>query len=845
MNGMRYSTAMILAAGFLAIIPATSSAQDSSQSPVGEAAKLVSVLKSADAPVFDKAKACQRLAIVGDESAVPALAGLLADEKLSAYARDALERIPGPAADVALRKALSRLDGERLIGVLGSIGARRDAAAIDAVAKSLGSDEPSTVAAAARSLGQIGTPAAADILQEALAEAKPESRPAVGNACLICILRLTRQGETDKAVALCEALQNTDVSQHIKLSATRNAIAALGEQGLPRLVRLLDSQEESQFRLALHVAQQLGDDIDVSSVLVAHFKNQSPSRQALLLITLGDLGDKTSLPTVLEAAKTGEPEVRIEAIQTLAQLGDATVVPVLLAAATQSDEQLADAARSTLAVLDSGEINAAIVDLLTSDDVPTRQMAIDVAAQRKIASAAPALLKLAKSSDAKVRAPAIKALGSTARLEDLSDFIALAINAQDSDDFPVMQSSLKSACVRMPQEECAERLAAVMPNASTADKVLLLEQLTSVGGTTALKTVVAVAKSNDETLQDAATRLLGKWLTADVAPAMFDLAKTLPEGRYKIRALRGYVRIARQLNMTPDERMTVCRNTLAIAKRNDDKVLVFEVIRRYPAPEGLALTASLLNVKDLQQQACSTIVSIADRVAMKAPEQTEKALLQVLEISTDAALKADAKKALVIAREGIRLKKEEAQFTPVFDGVSLKGWKQPGKVFRVEEGAIVGGSLEKAVGRGNDYLCLDGDYGNFELRLEARVKGTADPNGGIHVRSSRTAARGYQVDLGPPYYGCLYDELRRGRMLAWANPKQVIETGQWIAYRIRCEGPRIRIWINGTQTVDYTEQESGIETSGAIGLQSHANRPTETWYRNIRVRKLDDSESEL
>lgn len=842
MNRIRDFKAIIVVACLLVLVPVVVSAQEARQSPAEETAKLVAVLKSTDAPIFDKAKACQRLAIVGDESAVPVLAKLLADEKLSAYARDALEGIPGAASDAALREALSRLEGERLIGVLGSIGACRDAAAIEEVAKLLGSDEPSTVAAAARTLGKIGTPATADILQEALAEAKPESRPAVGNACLLCILQLTRQGETDKAVAVCEALQNTDVPQHIKLSATRNAIAALREEGLPRLARLLDSQEESQFRIALHVARQLRNDVDVSSVLVAHFKKQSPPRQVLLLIALGDLGNKASLPTVVEAAKTGKPEVRIEAIRTLAQLGDAAVVPVLLTAATQPDPQLADAARSTLAALDSGEINAAIVDLLENDDAQTRKMAIDVAAQRKIASAAPSLLELAKSSDATGRVLAIKALGSTAQLENLPDLIALAISVQGSVNFPVLQSSLKSACVRMPQEECAGILAAAMSNASTAARVLLLEQLTSVGGTTALRSVVAAAKSNDDSLRDAGTRLLGTWLTADAAPAMLDLAKTLPDGKYRVRALRGYVRIARQLNMTSDERITVCRNTLAIADRSDDKRLVLEVVGRYPTPEGLSLAASLLSNKDLQQQACSTIVAIADCVAMKAPEQTEKALLQVLELSTDPALKAHAEKAVAIARYGIRLNQEEAQFTPVFDGVSLKGWKQPGKVFRVEEGAIVGGSLEKAIGRGNDYLCLDGEYGDVELRLEARVKGTADPNGGIHVRSSRTEARGYQVDLGQAYYGCLYDELRRGRMLAWANPKQVIETGQWIAYRIRCEGPRIRIWINGTQTVDYTEEETGIAPSGAIGLQSHANRPNETWYRNIRVRRLDDSE---
>ena len=73
----------------------------------------------------------------------------------------------------------------------------------------------------------------------------------------------------------------------------------------------------------------------------------------------------------------------------------------------------------------------------------------------------------------------------------------------------------------------------------------------------------------------------------------------------------------------------------------------------------------------------------------------------------------------------------------------------------------------------------------------------------------------------------------------------MVETGQWIAYRIRCEGPRIRIWINGTQTVDYIEQERGIARSGAIGFQSHAHHASETWYRNIRVRRLDDSELEI
>ena len=55
-----------------------------------------------------------------------------------------------------------------------------------------------------------------------------QGRVAVGNACLVCTLKLTQQDETNKAVALCDAMQTIEIPQYIKLAATRNAIAALG-----------------------------------------------------------------------------------------------------------------------------------------------------------------------------------------------------------------------------------------------------------------------------------------------------------------------------------------------------------------------------------------------------------------------------------------------------------------------------------------------------------------------------------------------------------------------------------------------------------------------------------------
>src|ERR1051325_2392653 len=82
--------------------------------------ELIAVLKS-DAPGADKAITCKRLAVYRSAEAVPAWAPLLTDEKLASWARIALEAIPGPAADEALRKSLDSLKGRLLIGTINSI----------------------------------------------------------------------------------------------------------------------------------------------------------------------------------------------------------------------------------------------------------------------------------------------------------------------------------------------------------------------------------------------------------------------------------------------------------------------------------------------------------------------------------------------------------------------------------------------------------------------------------------------------------------------------------------------------------------------------------------------------
>jgi len=182
--------------------------------------------------------------------------------------------------------------------------------------------------------------------------------------------------------------------------------------------------------------------------------------------------------------------------------------------------------------------------------------------------------------------------------------------------------------------------------------------------------------------------------------------------------------------------------------------------------------------------------------------------------------------------------------TSIFDGKTFKGWEGNLKIFRIEKGAIVGGTLKERIAR-NEFLCTRKTYKNFILKLEVKLLGGPKANAGIQIRTRRIPNHheviGYQADMGQGWWGSLYDESRRRTMLAKADAaviKKVLKPNEWNQYKIRCEGKRIRLFINDTQTIDYTEPDPKIPLEGVIALQIHGGPPSEAWYRKIIIKEL-------
>jgi Domain of Unknown Function (DUF1080) len=184
------------------------------------------------------------------------------------------------------------------------------------------------------------------------------------------------------------------------------------------------------------------------------------------------------------------------------------------------------------------------------------------------------------------------------------------------------------------------------------------------------------------------------------------------------------------------------------------------------------------------------------------------------------------------------------QRVEIFDGKTFAGWEGDLTIFRIQDGAIVGGYLDRKIAR-NEFLCTTKTYGDFELRLQVKLLGGDGANAGIQFRTRRIPnhheVSGYQADMGTGYWGALYDESRRNKVLkgpAREEMKGVVKVDEWNDYVIRAEGRRIQLWINGVQTVDYVEEDPAIETTGAICVQIHGGPPSEAWYKAITLLDL-------
>ena len=603
----------------------------------------LAVLKS-DADLQQKDIVCRKLAVFGNKSAIPVLAGFLGDEKLSHMARYALEPMKDPAVDAAFRDAAEKVKGKMLAGVIGSIGERRDVQAVPVLAKLLGDADPMIVAASAMALGKIGTAEAAAAVQGALTSAPAPVKSALYDGCLRCADALAAAGKPAEAIAICDNLLKSDAWGAVKMGAMRCKIVALGDKGIDVLAEQLKSDDARMFAIGLRLAVELPGPAVTAALMDAAEKSML-AKQVLLLQAIGNRHDPKAVSTVVKLAKSADPEVKAMAVRVLPQVADESQVPLLFEMSGGEDAAAAKAAQLALASLSGKGVDDAIIAKMAGD-AKVRRIAIEALGQRRYAKAMPEVLKATQDADGTIRVSAIKALEDLAGPADVGLLAGVVVEAKGDAERDAAERTLSAVCVRMPDPAHADAITAQMAKATGPAKLTLIRVLRSVGGPKALAAVRDAMKDPNEEVRNTAVRTLCDWLSPEAADDMLALAKGGQTPAQKLLGLRGYIRITRDKAIAEPQRLTMITQASELATRDEEKRQILAAISAVNSPAALDLAATYLDTPGVKDEALATVVAMAEKLLTRQPAKVIPALEKAIAAGKGSGMAQRAQKAL-------------------------------------------------------------------------------------------------------------------------------------------------------------------------------------------------------
>jgi HEAT repeat protein len=597
----------------LAAVFALNAAQAQPMANVKES-DLIAVLQST-APKSEKAITCKKLAICGSEQAVPALAPLLEDSELSSWARIALEAIPGPAANTALRNAMGKVDGRLLIGVINSISVRRDALAVDALAQKLNDADAGVASAAAVAMGHIGGEQAAGKLSQSLAGAPAGVRSSVAQGCILCAEWFLAHKQNAEAVKLYDQVRQADVPSQRHLEAIRGAILARGSAGVPMLIEQLGSADKNRLAVGLRTARELPGR-NVTEALSTEMGSLSPDRRPLLLLALADRSDSAVLPIVLKTAQSGAKDLRITAIDILPRLGDVSCVPVLLEAATENDAEIEHAATETLIELPGKDVDADLAARLPQANGKLLRVLIELAGQRQIGEAAPAVVSCLHASDAGVRSAAVETIGIIGQDGQATDLVKLLQEVGDSKQRTGVEKALLSVCGRS-GVKCIPYVRPLTQSSNDQLQMIGLHALAVIGGPDALATVKAAIESDRPAIQDEAVRILSTWPNnwpedSEAGQALLMLATSAETLTHRVLGLRGYLHYIRgNSKLSNEQKVAKIKDVWPNIQQPGERRQAIAVLGQAPCLSSLELLKTLAEDPAVAEEAYSAMVSVA------------------------------------------------------------------------------------------------------------------------------------------------------------------------------------------------------------------------------------------
>jgi len=626
---MTQSMFIRLTAGFMLLaIPLVSVATPS------RTQEWIQVLES-DASVFEKARACQQLGEFGTREAVPALASLLDHDILSAYARAGLERIPGPEASAALRNALDRLQGKRLVGVINSLAALRDEKTVPALHSLTRNADPEVVKAALLALGRIANDEAVTVVRQALVDGPEENRAQAAAACLLAAQGQLNQGNAESAKALYDIILQAEVPVSYRIGATRGAILARTSDRIAFLMQQLRSNDRALRNVALLTIREIPSD-SLATALNAELGTAPRNMKIQLIMALQDCHNIQSLQVLKTKMESNDPEIRVAALRVIKEIGGPDDAPTLIKVLSnhRSVEEVSLAV-SSLEQMEGAHVDDLLLQALSSSTESESCIElIQLLGKRAVTGAIDALLQQAAGLDARVNIAAYHALKSMAGLNELPKLIALTKACSVDSTRNAAVSAVYNACKNTEHQDRAGALVLkeLQTATSATEKQCWIRILAMLGYNEALPDICATLGDANQDLVQSTISQLGRWPDPAPIAALFKVVEGNASSNLRRRALTAALQLttsaADQKQATNQELVAWFRRAGQAAQSVSEKRLLISGLGRVQHIQSVQLLSSYLADANVKIEAAYAIVNAAQPLA-KGPQS--RAVASVLE----------------------------------------------------------------------------------------------------------------------------------------------------------------------------------------------------------------------
>jgi len=596
--------------------------------PAAEEQDLMGVLQStAGAP--QKWAACQKLRIIGTAESVPALAGLLIDERLSQAARHTLEAMPFLEAGSALRDALPTTSGLIKAGIIDSLGWRGEPESVPILSALLSDSDGNIASSAAAALGRIGGPDAAAALLASCDQAASIVQPAIQEALLKCAEKLLGNRDAASAVNIYRRLVETKYPPQIRAGSWRGLAISDSAHRTELVGRALASTDQPIHLAALKVVREVHD-AQLTRSCLANWASLPLDSQLAVLDASLSLGAE-ALPTIRTASQSPQVSLRVAAWQAFADANDPSALLALARAAARGEPSEREAARETLARVRGPGMREALLAELKNVEPPEKAELLRALGERGDNAASQLLLENADADAEPVRQAALESLSRLAVADTIAPLLTLAAGAKsDAQRVPVLKA-LYAVCEASPnKDETARSVIKSINHVPAAERVRLLPLLGELGTSDALSAAQSASRDADPELAKAGVRALSQWPNAAAATPLLELARGSTDPTLQTLALRGCIEVAGQ-EPDPGRRLATLEQAMAAANRPEEKKQALAQIGQIPTPQALEVLLKDLSQPGLENEAALAAVNVAEKLAPANPQLADRAASKVLD----------------------------------------------------------------------------------------------------------------------------------------------------------------------------------------------------------------------